>query len=451
MSQEIYEAGMAVVGEFLDSLEERDLSEDEIREYLSSIMQATEAEANGEETSADVDFMDGRDGEKAMSAYNLTSGGALVGSRLRRKQIKFPSVNKGLFGFKGSHNPGDVWRSASGRWYTMNKDRRVVPTADPSQQQEGNNNQSTQEENPQQQLGEQGQPAPEEVKKGIMKQVGEFLNKNKGKANHILRKVKTNTFSKLHPKVRKRLKQMAAAAAWAEHKMQTFTHATQAVAQEIATEKGMSPEKVKKVVSVIKFADAAFQWTVNIPIVHHALEATGIATGMTGILASKVGGFMPVASLAYIAYSTFQDPFATALAADKIIREGIPKHGEEEHGQKPNSKQPAQSQSKAMGGAMEKEVQGAGMESENQEMGRGLNEEKSFDEASISELCDLYSDSEDSEWVSALFCAAVDHTHDPMQAVEATRAALKVYPAGPSPEEAEAELEGSESPFANRV
>jgi hypothetical protein len=444
MSQEVYAAGLELIGEFIDSLgdEERELTEGE-KAYLDMLKEAIKSE-----TGEEIDFMD-REGEKTLSAYDATRGGALVGSRPARKQIKRPTLlNKSLMGIKAKisgHNPGDVWRSSSGRWYTMNRDHRVTPTKDPSQQEgSGSNSSKPEEEQEPTKLAEQAHPPAEDAKRGIMKHVAEFTSKNGPAVSRMMRKVKVATMKRLPPKTRKVIKKMAAAAAWVEHKLSTFTHASQAMAKEIAIEKGLSPEQVKKVTNAIKWADFGAQWFINIPVVHHALEVTQMATGAAGIAATKASGFIPVASLAYIAFSTFQDPFATALAADKIIRSGIPKH-EEGHEQKPNKKQPNQQQ-KALPDFQDAQTQ------------EDPNKPKQFDEMAISALCDVMADVEDEEWALAMFCAAVDHTHDPMQAVEAMRASLQVYPSAPKPSEEEniednaqeAFTQVGKSPFADR-
>ncbi len=449
-------AGLELVGEFIDSLDDadRELSEGE-RAYLRLIVEATK-----EEGDADIDIMD-REGDKSMSAMNNTSGGALVPpARQVRRKVIAPRLSKS-FGVKAhipAHNPGDIWRSNSGRWYTMNQDHRVVPAKDPNQQDE--NKPDKQETEEPTQLGEQGQPPAEEIKKGIMKQVTDFASKNGEAVKRMLRKVKVATMKKLAPKNRVRLKKMAAAAAWVEHKMQTVTHTTQGLMDEFLKEKGVDPTKAKKISNAVKFADAAFQWTVNIPIAHHVLEATGIATGAPGIIASKVGGFMPVASLAFVAIAPFADPFAFALAADKIIRHGIPKH-EEEHGQKPKPKQ-SQPQQKALPDEPNQFTQTEDAMGGNQDPeGMGGETQGNFDESTLSELIDVLNEAEDTDWATAVFCAAVDHLHDAKQAVDATRAALEVYPSGPKVSEEDEIIEEEApkspmtkvgpSPFASRV
>jgi len=95
-----------------------------------------------------------------------------------------------------------------------------------------------------------------------------------------------------------------------EHRAMTAMRKGKELATEIAIERGFSTEHATKVGQVIGTLDQISSWTVNFPV-GHALTGSH--------LGGKVATLVPLASMAYVAYSTARNPFATIRAAKSVI------------------------------------------------------------------------------------------------------------------------------------
>ncbi len=133
-------------------------------------------------------------------------------------------------------------------------------------------------------------------------------------------------------------KRAVSAVAWlvmaADHKLEEYTkHAGSSLAEELAIERGMSPEKAQALRTALATEDAMLAWTVNIPVVHQLLHMAHIE-GVAGFALSKVGYYVPVSSLCYIARATLGsaikgDPLAILRAARNMLtgrKKGITGH-----------------------------------------------------------------------------------------------------------------------------
>lgn len=300
------------------------------------------------------------------SAPDKKLGPAISPSPIKkRKMLEFrKSVTK-----TPKRSPGQVWRGASGRQFTMNEDRRVVPYKGP-QQQTGGKPKAGQDEAVQQQNIE--------AKKNVIQQLMKVAGNVGEKADKIWQKLKAGSMRKMSPEARKKLRIVAKYAAAVEHQLEKFTSSTQHMVHEIVKESGMDQEDQELVMNTVKGFDFAFRWTANIPYAKAAMTVTGVATGGAGFLLSKVGYYIPVASLAYIAGSTAVDPMSTIRAAKNLLK---------------------------------------GKDKKNQE-------NSEIDEAFVSgfvELCKRYG----TDLVAAVVSVAIDQTHDAHEALAAAEEALE--------------------------
>lgn len=95
------------------------------------------------------------------------------------------------------------------------------------------------------------------------------------------------------------------------HQAEGAIRGGKALALEVAQERGLPETHVARVGTVLAVADNVMAWTVNFP-------ATLAMTGSLSI--AKGSSFVPVASMAYVAYSGVANPFATIRAAKKAVR-----------------------------------------------------------------------------------------------------------------------------------
>jgi hypothetical protein len=192
---------------------------------------------------------------------------------------------------------GEVWKGASGHYFTK-KDGRIVPTAAPG----GN-----------QQQAPTGRAA---VARHIVKLTGAAT----GAMGHIFRRLKIAAGYKVSPTARKKLRSLAGKVAAVEHFLSSFKSASQDLVERVAKERGATPEVAARAKKIATVADAAAAWTVNVPAAAAGLSAAGVG-GVAGAALSKVAYYLPVGSLAYLAYSTSRNPLATLRAARKAVAE----------------------------------------------------------------------------------------------------------------------------------
>lgn len=160
---------------------------------------------------------------------------------------------------------------------------------------------------------------------------------------------------------------------WVARRAETLLSKGRQLSGEIARERGLSDEQAARVERVVGLVDTIAAWTVNVPV-------TAALTGNP--LAGKAAGLMPVASMAYLAYSTARNPLAVLRAAKTTLTTAT-KH-----------------ESVAF-------------------LVEGL------DRAAVEALCDGYKAAEDPDWYTALVLAALDlHGHDLAAAVGAANEAV---------------------------
>lgn len=169
-----------------------------------------------------------------------------------------------------------------------------------------------------------------------------------------------------------------------EHGLESVKHATHALVHQVATERGFPEHQVEKVAGVCATLDALAAWTVNIPLTHEYLHQQHHIGGWAGFALAKIGYFVPVASVAYCAYSTVRNPLAMARAAYKVVA-GHGSHGAAKH-------------------AEGDPLFGADLVAE------------------VAERMDKAGDGAD--WWLALFCAAFDQSHDARAAIGTADAAF---------------------------
>ena len=140
------------------------------------------------------------------------------------------------------------------------------------------------------------------------------------RAKTLARKLWVGYARKKSPRARKRLKAMAHAAALVEHVAMAGFHAGKKFTEQIAREKGHGPAAAERAARIVAVADQVVAWTTTFPLV----------SALTGNPAlGKAASFAPLGSLAYLAYSTADDPLAVWRAARKAV--GIVDKPAEQH------------------------------------------------------------------------------------------------------------------------
>lgn len=117
-------------------------------------------------------------------------------------------------------------------------------------------------------------------------------------------------WAKLPPKAQTSIATAYAGGKWLLHKLETPFRKGKEIAVQAAKERGLDDAYADRVGKILGFADLAAAWTVNFPVV---TAATG------NPLLGKASSWVPVASMAYIAYSTARNPIATIRAAGKVL------------------------------------------------------------------------------------------------------------------------------------
>jgi hypothetical protein len=185
---------------------------------------------------------------------------------------------------------------------------------------------------------------------------------------------------------------------WAEHKLEAGFRVAKAMVKQVQErrlqeERGLPEKHIERVSKIVNIADAAARWTINVPAAMMAIEP--VISGPLGMITAKLGYYVPVASIAYVGYSTVRNPMATIRAAKKILA-GKVKVGDAH--QKAHTHE-------AVGDPKEDAVAAliAGMDR-----------------------------NDGSEWYQALVSVALDATHDLGKAVKLADAAIKAHPTDPS-------------------
>lgn len=160
-----------------------------------------------------------------------------------------------------------------------------------------------------------------------------------------------------------------------EHAAMLVYRKGEALAQEAARERGLPDTHVKNVGRILTIADWVMGLTVNFPL----------ATGLTGSpLVGKAASYLPVASMAYIAYSTARNPILTLRAARRVL-----------------------SRTQVAAAHMAGDVRGM-----------------------AAELLKALAGSENTDWYQALVYVALDRTHDLRAALDLAAEAAAKYPSG---------------------
>ena len=150
------------------------------------------------------------------------------------------------------------------------------------------------------------------------------MPKLKEAARRLASHMGREAWSRMPRKAQVALAQTYQVAMTVEHGLQGMYDRGQALARQVARERGLPEEYVQRVGRLLAATDAIGKWTVNVPGLHEVLSLTGVG-GVAGFLTAKAGYYVPVASLAYVGYSTARDPFATIRAAQGVVPQG--RHG----------------------------------------------------------------------------------------------------------------------------
>lgn len=191
---------------------------------------------------------------------------------------------------------------------------------------------------------------------------------------------------------RKLPKRPRRAVAKAFHGLEMAMHASKQIAFEVAKARGASVDNARRLAKTLGAIDTTLSWVANVPVAHTLLHNLGAGEAIS-LVGSKIGGVMPTASLAYIAYSGVRNPLKTMRAAWKVL-------SGHSHG-------------------MSEQV---------------LLFEDARDIAD--DLLDRIEDAEGgADWYLALFHAAMDATRDPHAAMDLADEAFERVPAEPGADE----------------
>lgn len=170
------------------------------------------------------------------------------------------------------------------------------------------------------------EPTTEDKSDSSLERSGTALTKLIGGSKAIyqgtkdaLTKVGKGVWDRLPSKVQGALGVLHGAYHWVENQLEKPYIAAQKVTKEAMKQRGLPDTHIEKISRIIAGADYISRWTGNIPGAHAAIHALEIASGGLGIALSKVGFYVPIGSLAYLAYSTARNPLATYRAAKNLI------------------------------------------------------------------------------------------------------------------------------------
>lgn len=117
-------------------------------------------------------------------------------------------------------------------------------------------------------------------------------------------------WNKLPPKLQAAAAQLYAGGKHVLHIAEAPFRKGREMAQAVAAERGHSVESVERLGRILGTADLLAAWTVNFPLVTAATANP---------LLGKASSWVPIASMAYVAYSTGRNPVATLRAAHKLV------------------------------------------------------------------------------------------------------------------------------------
>ncbi len=142
------------------------------------------------------------------------------------------------------------------------------------------------------------------------RKAGHAVATGKAKADAARKRLGDAAYEKLSPRGRKAWDRVWGWAKAAEHVTMSGFRAAKALALDVGRERGLSEEQVKTLGRVLAAVDLTLAWTVNAP-------TAAVVTG--SLTAAKVASWLPVASLAYVAYSGARNPIKTARAAIRAV------------------------------------------------------------------------------------------------------------------------------------
>lgn len=200
---------------------------------------------------------------------------------------------------------GEIWQGKSGRYFTKRRGRVVPAKGKPKPQSR------TKPVHTAPTAASEPVPAQtQQTKQTVIASLLSGASATGAGAARIWRKLKVAALKGRDPRTRKRIKRVAQLAAAVEHKVMIGFHKGKELAEEMAKERGASPEAAAMTARVIGVADQALAWTTTFPVV-------SAVTGNPA--AGKVASFIPMASLAYLTYSTARNPLATLRAAYRVF------------------------------------------------------------------------------------------------------------------------------------
>ena len=291
-----------------------------------------------------------------------------------------------MAGLFESRQEGERWQGQSGRWFTV-KQGRTVPAA-PSEV-EGNRTS--------QPVGkiDTGAKDSNKPREGVLGAAIDRLGGVVKVSKEVAGRVGQSVWDSLPEHEQMVLAGAYAVGKWVLRRAETLLVKGKQMAREAAKERGLSDDQVERVARLIGIADAIASWTVNVP-------AVTLATGNVGL--GKVAGLMPVASMAYLAYSTARNPLAVLRAAKTALT------------------------NKANHESILIE-EAARMMRTNKANHESILIEKA-DQESVRLLVDAIADAADPDWYSALLLVALDKTQGNLSgAIAQANAAIAATPA----------------------
>lgn len=185
-----------------------------------------------------------------------------------------------------------------------------------------------------------------------------------------------------------------------DHALRVPQKYTRSLALRVAEARGFGQPYVDMVATYLAIGDEIFGGLASPPAYEGALA---VLPEEPALLLAKAAFFTPVASLAYIAGSTVENPIATIVGAYNLVTKGLVKR-EEQQGYTPQEQWP------------------------NPLEGKSLKNEK---HKLIEEMFKYFEAARDEEWASAVLAASMDATHDIRQALSKAHEALQKQPENP--------------------
>lgn len=170
---------------------------------------------------------------------------------------------------------------------------------------------------------------PADVKRGVITRLAVGAVKAGIAVKDVTTRLGRSAWKKLSEPEQKLAKDLWVGAQVLHHRLDAPRHAAEQLCTEVAKERGLNEIQVKSVASTLAVAKGIEQWLTNIPYAHAVAHHAGVE-GPEAFAVAKVGALVPVAAMAYLAYSTAVNPFAMIRAARNLLKgKAHPAHEDE--------------------------------------------------------------------------------------------------------------------------